>query len=730
MHVSWIVADLMIGSGGHRNILRAAHFLEKFGHTCELYFLKADCSASELKDRITQYFYPGKFGVHIYDGDIRPTDFVLATHWSTVDAALNVGRRASTEVIYFVQDYEPLFSEMGSEYVLAENSYRLGLHCICLGPWCAEILRDKFGVEADHFQFPIDHGNYHPFVARKEIRGHVLFFAKPRMTRRCYELGLTALTELHRLHPEVRIGFFGYDDVDVKSLPFPIVQHGLVTDVGDLARLYRSYHLGLVFSPTNPSSVGYEMMACGLPIVDLDRPGAKANYGGHDDLVLLADSIPKVMAEQIAALLTSPKLLASRRERSHLFARQFPGDESSVRQIEGLLEKRLRPRRSSNWLGMRANAMIDVTSFCNLRCVYCYQSKPDYQGEHADDAVIAKLPEELDAIGIENVTLAGEGEVTVYKEWPTLAAALGERNIRYALLTNLSYAYSDEQIGHLARASELTVSFDTYDSDLHAEIRRRSSLSQILTNIRKIRECAASLGRQPRITQNCVVSDRNIGCLERIVRNARQHGIDRIAFLYLIMNLVDSATLPMTSLENLASSDRRDALRRVREAVELANTSGVEIVLSDYLRTMLDEEQAAAERVRADAAAEQARTEAVAEQAPSAVNSPASDEGSPPVQTRLCVHPWNGLFVTHKGKVGPCCLLPDAAGDLTKESLSSIVAGPKFEAMRAALLAGDLEKSTVPEVARACARCNIYPHGTTSELRKLAEELGVLMPDR
>ena len=38
--------------------------------------------------------------------------------------------------VYFVQDFEPLFYPMGSDYLLAENTYRKGLYHITTGAWC------------------------------------------------------------------------------------------------------------------------------------------------------------------------------------------------------------------------------------------------------------------------------------------------------------------------------------------------------------------------------------------------------------------------------------------------------------------------------------------------------------------------------------------------------------------------------------------------------------------
>jgi len=71
--------------------------------------------------------------------------------------------------------------------------------------------------------------------------------------------------------------------------------------INDLAQAYADADLGIAFSTTNPSLVPYEIMACGTPVVDLDRAANEVNYGGKRDIAFLADPEPKIMAKQVAA---------------------------------------------------------------------------------------------------------------------------------------------------------------------------------------------------------------------------------------------------------------------------------------------------------------------------------------------------------------------------------------------------------------------------------------------
>jgi glycosyltransferase involved in cell wall biosynthesis/SAM-dependent methyltransferase len=342
LKISWIVPGLIIGSGGHRNILRAAYHLERFGHDIELYFTSTDLTEEQLADAVRTHFYPLKCPMYRYQGSIRPTDVLFATHWSTMDIALAALRAKAIagELMYFVQDFEPAFYPMGTEYLLAENTYRLGLYHITSGPWCEHILKTQFNAEADHFVFPIDTDTYHP-RSRTKPEKNILFFAKPEMPRRCFDLGTLALEHFHRMRPEVEIILFGSPNADDAPLRFPAVVRSLVPTITDLAEMYANADLGIVFSTTNPSLVPYEMMACGLPVVDLGRPGNEINYGGRKDIAFLADPAPERLARQIAELLNNPGEREMRSRNGLDFVKTFPSEEQMARRVESLILARV-----------------------------------------------------------------------------------------------------------------------------------------------------------------------------------------------------------------------------------------------------------------------------------------------------------------------------------------------------------------------------------------------------
>jgi glycosyltransferase involved in cell wall biosynthesis len=346
LSIAWIVPGLIIGGGGHRNIIRCAYHLEQLGHQVSLHFTDSKDSGEMVRAKVRKHFYPLNGHIGLLENSFPHSDFLFATHWTTVAHAERFRDRVG-EIIYFVQDFEPYFYAMGSEYVLAESTYRKGFYAITSGIWCEHFLRNQYGAEADHFQFPIDRSIY---FNRKSSRrdDRVLFFAKPEMPRRCFELGVQALQSFHTLRPDVEIAFYGSSRPS--ELSFPVTHLGVLPGPNDLAKLYNEATVGIAFSTTNPSLVPYEMMACGLPVVDLGRAGNEMNYDGRFDIARLANPDPAAMAREIADLISNSAERVSRSKEGLTFASTFPIEEDVGRRIEGLLLKRARASETGSSL--------------------------------------------------------------------------------------------------------------------------------------------------------------------------------------------------------------------------------------------------------------------------------------------------------------------------------------------------------------------------------------------
>ena len=93
---------------------------------------------------------------------------------------------------------------------------------------------------------------------------------------------------------------FGEEDLPDLGIPVK-VKHAEILDSEALANLYRQCAVGFVLSGTNYSLVPNEMMACGLPVVDIDAEHTRISY--QPNTAVLAEATPVGLASALSRLL-------------------------------------------------------------------------------------------------------------------------------------------------------------------------------------------------------------------------------------------------------------------------------------------------------------------------------------------------------------------------------------------------------------------------------------------
>lgn len=338
MNIAFVIPQPIEGSGGHRNFYRAIYYLHQFGHDVTVYYTQTFERADEVKDKVSKWFYDmSDIPFICYDGDLGYHDVVIATWWETVYMVKKNINKVKFP-FYFVQDFEPAFYPVCSNYILAENTYNQKFSHICSGKWCKDFLINKYHAEAEYFQFPVNKEIYNTKKTRVKDNTNIIFFAKPEMDRRCYEIGIMALKEVKLKRPDIEIILFGSNHVKQESIPFPVTIKKLLPTLEDLANLYRNADLGVVFSTTNPSLVPFEMMSCGCPVVDLRLDGAALKYGGTEDNVFLCSPEPEIMADEILKIMGNQELIVSKRENGKKWVdEEFPSELEMARRIEKMI---------------------------------------------------------------------------------------------------------------------------------------------------------------------------------------------------------------------------------------------------------------------------------------------------------------------------------------------------------------------------------------------------------
>jgi hypothetical protein len=338
--IGWICTPPGPGSGGHTTLFRMVEAAEAAGHTCVLYLYDRFGGDLGRQEAVIRRCWPGvRARVRSVADGLEPLDAYVASAWPTAHV-LAARSDLPTRRLYFVQDFEPLFYPPSSEFVLAEDTYRFGFRSITVGPMLANLLRERFGVEATVAQFGCDLDTYQ--LTNQGDRNGVVFYAKRDVARRGFVLGLLALREFHRQHPGCEIHLFGDPTVRV---PFPATNHGSVSPA-QLSEIYNSCAAGIALSFTNASLVPDELLACGVVPVVGDNPYAR---GGLDNpYIRWSSPTPKALADTLGAIVAGDRATPSEVAAS---VRGRPWDGAQRATVEAIEDEVYGPsaRRADPW---------------------------------------------------------------------------------------------------------------------------------------------------------------------------------------------------------------------------------------------------------------------------------------------------------------------------------------------------------------------------------------------
>jgi glycosyltransferase involved in cell wall biosynthesis len=342
MRIHWIMKEVLAGGGGATTILRIIRRLEHAGHRNTIWLTGQQDSAvlKAIRNEIEAEHGPLQAALKpLTATSVRQIegDAVIATHYSTAYPARAVQR--VRQRFYFIQDFEPDFDPRGTRYYLAEATYRFGFHAIAASTWLRDLMRNTYGLDADLFDLAVDHDVYKPLADIARRPQHIAFYARPQTPRRAVELGLMALELASAAHPELTVDMFGWEwgGIDV---PYKYVDHGVLRDEAELSAIYNRASLGMVFSATNVSLVPREMMACGLPVIELESPSTLAAFAGG--VAALCRPDPTTIANTISTLMANPDQRAALSQRGLAHVAALDWNTSAAQVEEALREGILR----------------------------------------------------------------------------------------------------------------------------------------------------------------------------------------------------------------------------------------------------------------------------------------------------------------------------------------------------------------------------------------------------
>jgi len=320
--IAWLVPFPLKGSGGHRTIFSHIQNLIDRGHRCHVYVgdeEKQGLQPTELSKLVEEYFGPCSASFHAGYQIPDQYDLAVATAWWTAPMVAN--QVNAKHKVYFIQDFEPWFNPMGDHFILAENTYRLGLAPVTIGRWLAHLMTDHYDTPSHFFEFTADGTIYKPLPKIKKEKA-LCFVFQPEKTRRCPAIGREALAIVKHHCPDVQIYTFG--SAESPGFRFDHTHLGILS-LEECNTLYNRCRVGLCLNSSNPSRIPFEMMAAGLPVVDFF--GDNTIYDLPDHAVLLAERDPTVIADALFRILTSESLRQSMHNAMHNFMRHRHADQ-------------------------------------------------------------------------------------------------------------------------------------------------------------------------------------------------------------------------------------------------------------------------------------------------------------------------------------------------------------------------------------------------------------------
>jgi len=177
---------------------------------------------------------------------------------------------------------------------------------------------------------------------------------------------------------------------------------------------------------------------------------------------------------------------------------------------------------------------LELTSRCNLRCIYCHQATREFVHHELPLKTIDSVVDALIGLGVPQVSLTGRGENTVIAGWEVHAERLLDAGVKVMIITNLARPITEHEARTFARMKEVCLSIDTVDRTMFKQL-RTGDVRIALENVAKILAANQRL-RNPDFTMrwSAVVTAATAPGLLDVAAMAVALGVSRVEFHCLI----------------------------------------------------------------------------------------------------------------------------------------------------------------------------------------------------
>jgi len=258
-------------------------------------------------------------------------DAVLATAWQSAAAVAAAPARCGRK-FYLVQHYESLYH---GEAAAVDATYRLPLGKIVISTWLRDIMRERFGSEAEILVTPVDLALFRAVPVTIET-------SRPRVLMLHHEYawkgtadGFEAVARVKARHPQLHLVGFG---VTAPRASSAYDEFHANPPQGRLASLYSGCEIYLC--PSWDEGLGMppmEAMACGVALVTYDNGGCR-DYARDGETALVARRRDVTdLAAKLERLASDPDLRSRIAATGSAFVRNAFEWGRAVRRMEEIL---------------------------------------------------------------------------------------------------------------------------------------------------------------------------------------------------------------------------------------------------------------------------------------------------------------------------------------------------------------------------------------------------------
>jgi len=277
-------------------------------------------------------FHPGVLWVRQWSATRPPeADALVATAWQSAPVVAAAPSSCGKK-FYLIQHYESLYHGPAAT---VDETYRLPLKKIVISTWLRNLMREKFGSEAEVLVTPVDLALFSRVETPADGGPVRVLILHHRYAWKGVADGLEAVSRVKARHPELRLVGFG---VERPREPLPYDEFYEDLPQPRLAWLYSRCPIYLC--PSWDEGLGMpsmEAMACGAALVTYDNGGSR-DYAldGQTALVARRRDVTE-LAEKLEGLVADPALREKIAREGMGFIRRGFDWERAVTRMETVL---------------------------------------------------------------------------------------------------------------------------------------------------------------------------------------------------------------------------------------------------------------------------------------------------------------------------------------------------------------------------------------------------------